>query len=99
MTDSTLEHFSKTLHEAAKLSGTTVYTITRPIYLNMCEALNLNGWTKEQIQAYGKGWSGLRKDALKELKNHVEDKSIFAVKKEPVMKEPKIGRASCRERV
>ena len=88
MTDSTLEHFSKTLHEAAKLSGTTVYTITRPIYLNMCEALNLNGWTKEQIQAYGKGWSGLRKDALKELKNHVEDKSIFAVKKEPVTEEP-----------
>ena len=88
MTDSTLEHFSKTLHEAAKLSGTTVYTITRPIYLNMCEALNLNGWTKEQIQAYGKGWSGLRKDALKELKNHVEDKSIFAIKKEPVTEEP-----------
>lgn len=79
VTDSTLEHFSKTLYEAAKLSGTTVYTITRPIYLNMCKIHNLDGWTKDQIQSYDKGWAGLRKDALRETKNENSGQYDFSV--------------------
>ena len=44
-----LEQFEQTLYMAAELSGTTVHTITRPIYLNMCQVNGIRGWTKEPV--------------------------------------------------
>lgn len=57
-----LEKFKNSLIEAAKLSGNTIETLSRPIYLVTCNIYDIDGWTKGQISDYEGGWAQLKKD-------------------------------------
>ena len=57
--------FRESLLEAVRLSGSTVESISRPVYLSVCSNYGLEGLSREQIVEYPYGWTQLKKDAMK----------------------------------
>ena len=51
--------FRESLLEAVRLSGSTVESISRPVYLSVCSNYGLEGLSREQIVKYPYGWTQL----------------------------------------
>lgn len=61
MSNGKLNRFKESLYLAVEKSGTTIDSITRPVYLATCSAHGIDGWSSDEIKSFKDGWTRLKK--------------------------------------